>query len=251
MKGIKVSFNKLLLLLLLSPTITTEAQVILQKFEITDGWQLQDIAKVRESGENISSADYNTFPTNAPANKATDLPQLKFGDSLSSVYLVRLELLDAKGKLISDNFYWKGKSAQPENLQQLDQLAVADLNFEVKQHREGEKWLLDVSIQNNTAIPALMAHLQLRKGKSQQRDLPVFYSDNYFSLLPGESKHLTIEASVKDLAGEEPLILVEGWNIGVKKEIPTGLVPVKLNENAQVSLWPATGLPFSPFHEGD
>jgi hypothetical protein len=43
--------------------------------------------------------------------------------------------------------------------------------------------------------------------------LPVFYSDNYFGLLPGESKTVTLEFAAASLAGEAPGIMVEGWNI--------------------------------------
>jgi Malectin domain/Exo-beta-D-glucosaminidase Ig-fold domain len=47
--------------------------------------------------------------------------------------------------------------------------------------------------------------------------LPAFYSDNYVSLLPGESKTITIDAAKADLAGEAPLITIDGWNIRVGK----------------------------------
>lgn len=36
-----------------------------------------------------------------------------------------------------------------------------------------------------------MAHLQLRRKSSGERVLPVFYSDNYVSLAPGESRTVT------------------------------------------------------------
>jgi len=41
----------------------------------------------------------------------------------------------------------------------------------------------------------------------------VFYSDNYVSVLPGESKTITVDFS-KAKASGEPLIAVEGWNVG-------------------------------------
>jgi beta-mannosidase len=61
-----------------------------------------------------------------------------------------------------------------------------------------------------------MAHLQLRRAKSNQRVLPVFYSDNYISLLPGQTRIVTIKASETDLNGEAPLVMLDGWNINVK-----------------------------------
>ena len=44
--------------------------------------------------------------------------------------------------------------------------------------------MLTVTLHNPTANIALMAHLQLRRQKSGERVLPVFYSDNYVSLVP-------------------------------------------------------------------
>jgi beta-mannosidase len=43
--------------------------------------------------------------------------------------------------------------------------------------------------------------------------LPVFYSDNYVSLLPGERRTITIEAAAKDLGSDRPLVTVDGWNV--------------------------------------
>ena len=40
------------------------------------------------------------------------------------------------------------------------------------------------------------------------RVLPTWYSDNYFSLLPGETKNIFVESDIK----ENNYILVSGWN---------------------------------------
>jgi hypothetical protein len=89
-----------------------------------------------------------------------------------------------------------------------------------------------------------MAHLQLRRGTSQERVLPTFYSDNYVSLAPKEEKTVTVEAALSDLKGEKALVLVDGWNIGVNSVQGEG-VDLALNTGAQVSHWPQTGLPFA------
>jgi beta-mannosidase len=68
----------------------------------------------------------------------------------------------------------------------------------------------------------------------------VFYSDNYVSLVPGESSTVTIEAATKDLQGDEPLIEVDGFNVDVNPA--QGTVSVVLNENAQPSHWPESNI---------
>ena len=58
-----------------------------------------------------------------------------------------------------------------------------------------------------------MTHLKVLRGRSKERVLPVYYSDNYFSLLPGETKQVILEFNAKDLQGENPVLGIEGWNI--------------------------------------
>ncbi len=89
---------------------------------------------------------------------------------------------------------------------------------------------------------ALMAHVQLRRKGDGERVLPVYYSDNYVSLVPNESWMITIEATTGDLKGEAALVLVDGWNVGVAASSSAG-VDVGVNVGAQVDHWPTTGLP--------
>jgi hypothetical protein len=87
-----------------------------------------------------------------------------------------------------------------------------------------------------------MTHLQLRRKGDGERVLPVYYSDNYVSLLPNENRTITIEAATADLKGETALVLVDGWNVGVAGSSAKG-VDVGINAGAQVAHYPVTGLP--------
>jgi hypothetical protein len=130
-------------------------------------------------------------------------------------------------------------------LQALNQLPTVALDAKVARHDADGKCLLDVTLHNPTSQIALMAHLQLRRQSSGERVLPVYYTDNYVSLTPGESKTITIEAAQSDLKGEKPLVVVDGWNIGVTP-FSSDDAAVVLNEDAQVNHWPVTGLPIVP-----
>jgi beta-mannosidase len=85
-----------------------------------------------------------------------------------------------------------------------------------------------------------MTHLQLHRKRSGGRVLPVFYSDNYVSLAPGETRSVRLEVATKDLDGEAAMVLVDGFNIGVKSR--EGKVSVRLNLNAQPEHWPVSGI---------
>jgi len=165
----------------------------------------------------------------------------------NSLCFIKLELFDAENKLLSENLYWKTPKEQKGNLRSLDSLPIVAIEVTAEKRIEKGTCYIDVVLHNPSSTPALMSHLQLRKRVSNTRVLPVYYTDNYVSLLKDETKKITIEASLTDMKGEEPLIVVDGWNITVNK-LGSSKVNVKLNEEAQVSHWPLTGLPFSPFY---
>ncbi|MGE5409751.1 MAG: hypothetical protein ACM3MI_02235, partial [Clostridiales bacterium] len=43
--------------------------------------------------------------------------------------------------------------------------------------------------------------------------LPIFWDDNYISLLPGEKRTVNGYYFTKDLEGSHPQIVVTGWNV--------------------------------------
>jgi beta-mannosidase len=170
---------------------------------------------------------------NAAPSAATDDGEIAFPENLSAVHFVKLELRDAGNHLVSDNFYWRAATNQLDDFQTLNELPAVPLDIRAKTSTKAGKCLLHVSVHNPTKSIALMAHLQLRQARAGQRVLPVFYSDNYLSLLPGETKVITIEAASADLDGDSPLLAVDGWNISVSSA--KSLVPVVLSTDAQVS----------------
>jgi beta-mannosidase len=79
----------------------------------------------------------------------------------------------------------------------------------------------------------------LRKQGTNERVLPVYYDDNYVSLLPGESKTIKVEAALKNLGGAKPLVMVDGWNPVVKSQTFSGGASIAPNTPALVIGAPA------------
>ena len=155
---------------------------------------------------------------------------------------MRLQLRDSSGKVLSRNLYWKPNPANGEDLTPLDQLPLIHLTGAITRHDSNGRVLLDVTLNNPGETMALMAHLQLRRKASGERVLPVFYSDNYISLAPGESRTVTIDALDADLKGDTPLVVLDGWNVDVAA-VSNPDSALATNVDAQVSHWPSTGLP--------
>jgi hypothetical protein len=161
----------------------------------------------KEKYENLQTAT-------AKPSAATDLGAIEFPVGLSAVHFIKLVLFSENGNMLSDNFYWRENVT--DDLTALNEIPEVTLNGNVRRIDAGPNIALHVELKNDTVIPAVLAHVQLRRRTSGKRVLPVFYSDNYISLLPGESKSIQIVASKSDLAGEQPLVVVDGWNVTVK-----------------------------------
>jgi hypothetical protein len=177
---------------------------------------------------------------NAPASASTDLGAIRFPDDVSAVHFVKLELRDARGRVVSDNFYWR--ETKPDDFTALDTIPDVTLDAKIKRRDAGGKCLLDVTLANPAKNVAVMAHVQLRNQRTNARVLPVYYTDNYISLLMGKSKTLTIEAAAKDLGGDPPLVVLDGWNVTTPAKTFTagGRSALAPNTNAIV-VRPASG----------
>ena len=58
-----------------------------------------------------------------------------------------------------------------------------------------------------------MVRLSLLDDRSGERVLPTLYSDNYFWLLPGESRTVTLSWPAESLPSGRPAVRVEGYNV--------------------------------------
>ena len=70
-----------------------------------------------------------------------------------------------------------------------------------------------MALENKSNTPALLIRVNVLGASSGEQILPMFYSDNYFSLLPGEQKTVNIHWADADTRGEQPKIVVSGFNV--------------------------------------
>jgi hypothetical protein len=79
--------------------------------------------------------------------------------------------------------------------------------------KSGEEWLLKTTLKNSSTQPALMIRLQVVGEASGERILPVFFSDNYISIMPGDEKVITMKLKNTDTRGEKPVVEISGFNL--------------------------------------
>ena len=164
------------------------------------------------------------------ADSSTKAFELPAPEGLSTTYFLKLQLHDAAGKVVSDNLYWL--STKPDTLDWagrsdtvytpqkdfgdltgLNTLPKAKVTITKSTRSNGSNHWMTVSVVNNGEAVAFMLHPRLTRGKGGEDVVPVLWSDNYFSLLPGEKKSVTVQFDNSSLAGAMPQLVVDGWNL--------------------------------------
>jgi hypothetical protein len=135
--------------------------------------------------------------------------QLDMGPYLAhGTVIVALELTDAHGTIVSRNLYWLAKSSA--QYRDLTHLAKMPMRLQASTIRSGSEYTTTIAVTNTGAVASLENKLTLL-GKGGSRILPAYYSDNYVSLLPGETQTIEVQYPVA-AAGREASVALRGWN---------------------------------------
>lgn len=127
------------------------------------------------------------------------------------VWFLRLRLKDGDN-VVSDNFYVEGR--EPDNLLSLAKTAgKPSFGVSSRFEKDDNEWVGQVEVSNTGDKPALLIRLNL-VGEDGEQILPVLYSDNYFALMPGEKKTVTVRCDVADCRGTHPKIVCKPFDFG-------------------------------------
>ncbi|WP_316799276.1 glycoside hydrolase family 2 protein [Pedobacter frigidisoli] len=134
---------------------------------------------------------------------------LKKLDKKEGVF-VSLKLLNIKQQVISDNIYWlAGKDGEYSGLKNIKRAPLKVTTAKLKSNQ------VSVTLNNPSGNPvAFFNRVALIDSGTGKRILPAFYDDNYVSVLPGESKTITIEYPS---GGSNLSIEYYGWNVERQK----------------------------------
>ena len=136
---------------------------------------------------------------------------LEFPAEVSSAHFIKLWLYDGEN-IVSDNFYIRG--TEEGNYQAIAQMPKVTLSTKVTTNKaDNGEWSGNIVVKNTSDTPALMIRINVVGEKDGDQILPMFYSDNYFSLLPGEERHIDIHWKDVDTRGNAPKVVVTGYNV--------------------------------------
>jgi exo-1,4-beta-D-glucosaminidase len=133
------------------------------------------------------------------------VPQLS---DITPVYLVRLELLDENGKVISNNLYWES-SKNPVDFSELSYMKYAKLDLTYTTEETKDEYLVSVKVKNTTDKLSFMNRLAIIRNDNKEEVLPTIWNDNFITVFPGEGNTVEARFSKKDLNGSAFSVIVD------------------------------------------
>lgn len=176
-----------------------------------------------------------TVAVNAPADSSqqvVNLPPTLF-NGMERIFLINLKLTDAKGRVVSRNFYWvpyalttfdwpatwytHTPAALYPDLRAMTQLpeATVEAHAELVHTAQGREIRLHLA--NNSGSLAFQVRFVVRTPDGGLI-APVMWSDDWIELEPGESRTLT--AMLPDDAPNDAVVKLSGWNIAAATLTP-------------------------------
>ena len=155
------------------------------------------------------------------------MPEIK---NLTSVWFLNLQVFNKYNNEIDNNIYWlslkpdvdydAAKLEWPFYTRLKNTLislsgstsnsgSAVRLQFRV----QDEKGIITLNVKNPTSTIAFFLFFDLVNSVTGKPVLPILWSDNYVTLLPGDDRTYSATFKMEDVKEGKPLLKVEGWNV--------------------------------------
>jgi exo-1,4-beta-D-glucosaminidase len=169
------------------------------------------------------------YPLDLKADEVKSLGALPRIQGLSPTYFLDLRLLDARDTLLGTNFY--ALSTVPDVLDEaksewfvtplkgfadliaLQKLPDVSLKSTTRFIARPSVLEAEVMLENGSAVPAFMIELMVVDKATGEALTPVFWDDNYLTLLPGEKRTVKVSLPHALPLPRDIAVKVSGWNI--------------------------------------
>ena len=158
------------------------------------------------------------------------MPEIK---NLTPVYFLDLRIVNEAGQEVDNNFYWlstkkdvldyEGSKKLPwpyytptksfADYKELDKLPKIKLEYDYQYGKDDQFGIVTLKVKNPTETVAFFNFFDVIDSQTTQPVLPIYWNDNYVSLLPGEERTYEAKFFLTDMKGEKPVIEIRGWNV--------------------------------------
>ena len=158
------------------------------------------------------------------------LPEIK---NLTAVYFLDLRIFNAEKTEVDNNFYWLSTkkdaldyeaaknlswpfytpTKQFADYSALDNLPEVNLECSYSFSSNEKFGLIHLKLKNTSENIAFFNFLDVINPNTKQPILPIYWDDNYVSILPGEERKYEARFFLSDFNGEKPIVEISGWNV--------------------------------------
>jgi hypothetical protein len=141
------------------------------------------------------------------ANSSKALFTVEQPSQVQGAYFLRLELIDGS-KSLSDNVDWL--TTQPKDYSRLQEMAPSQAAVSIRMEIKDAEYHATVQVRTKEKI-SFFNRISVFNKNTGERILPVFYSDNYFTVFPNEEKIVSLNFA-SNLMQEDIVIEIREWN---------------------------------------
>ncbi len=158
------------------------------------------------------------------------LPELK---NLTPVYFLDLRIYNQENKEVDNSIYWLSTqkdvldyeafkklpwpyytpTKQFADFTALDQLPKIKLQYEYQFSKDDKFGKISLKVKNPSESIAFFMFLDVVDRTTQKPILPIYWNDNYVTLLPGEERTYEANYYLSDSDGSKPILKVKAWNV--------------------------------------
>ncbi len=163
-----------------------------------------------------ATKDLSDLPEETTENGLLTVPA-KETAGLDDVHFIDVQLFNEQNQKIDDMVYWRSKRDSQygadgpftplQSMPSTTVQVVADVRV------QGDRQVVLARLKNVGTNLAFFTRLKVYQAASQKFVDGSFYSDDYLAIQPGEERMVSIDYPVKNLGGEQPCLIVEGWNV--------------------------------------
>jgi len=158
------------------------------------------------------------------------LPEIK---NLTPVYFLDLRICNQENKEVDNSIYWLSTkkdvldyeaakklewpfytpTSQFADYKALDKLPKVKLDFDYQYTKDDQFGKIILKVKNTSTSIAFFNFLDVLDPQSKLPILPIYWNDNYVTILPGEERTYDAQFFLSDFKGEKPVIEIRGWNV--------------------------------------
>ena len=203
----------------------------------------EDLAEAKDLTVKIRVFDLSSkeiFAGHWTGNIKSNISQLIYKlpkvEKQTPVWFLDLRVYDKNNKEVDNSIYWLSKkkdvldyaaykklswpfytpTSQFADFTALDQLPKVNLVYDYQFSKDAKFGKIVLKVKNPSATIAFFMFMDVINPATHLPILPVYWNDNYVTLLPGEERTYDSSYYLSDSDGSRPVLEIRGWNVEKK-----------------------------------